>query len=220
MGFTLIEMIATVAIVLVLSAFLFSGTKSAMEKAKAAQCVGKIKNIATAFNLYASENNGSYPQFANEAGAPLIGNPLDHFKTYLGTEAASAWHCPSDPGTGVNNPNPKLNKTTRSYGMNGNVGVGYIIAKQGSFSKASRTILVAENWTGFWANSINGALVDTVYDNLGRGGQAAIMHEGKNLANYAFMDGHVERLSWLQVSPKDKGGRGLFAVAEDGRDGL
>lgn len=219
-AFTLVELLVVIGIIVVLATLLIGGMRTMTNRARSAQCMAKIKNIGAMFNTYASENNDLYPLFVFESGAPRISNPYEEFKQYLGTDSFEVWHCPADPGTGPHNDSLDITKATRSYSMNGYVGAGYSPLRRSGIAKPSRTILVAENWTGFLPTTINGALVDTVYDNIGRGGSGAILHDRSNLSNFAFIDGHVERLTWLQVSPKSIGGHGLFATDEANRDGL
>ncbi|CAN5776027.1 hypothetical protein BH09VER1_BH09VER1_17150 [soil metagenome] len=218
-AFTLTELLVVVAIIGLLFALLLSSVNGVKERARTTQCMGRMKNVATMFNVYASENDDMYPQYVYSSGAPRITNPYDFLRPYMGTDDQKVWHCPSDPGTGPNN-QPPGNTMTRSYSINGYIGVGYTFLHRSGINNPSKTILVAENWSGHLPTTINGAVTDTVYDAHGWGGSAAVLHEKKNMGNFAFVDGHIEKLNWLQVSPTGASGRGMIATDPAARDGL
>ncbi len=219
-GFTLVELLVVIAVIAVLAVLLLSGMQTMQEKGRTVQCMGRVKNLAVMFNLYASENDDYYPQYVYPSGAPRITNPEEELKPYMGSSDHNVWHCPDDPGTGPNNKTPDVTKMTRSYSINGYLGVGYSVMKRSATPRPSRTILLSENWSGHLSTTINGAVADTVYDAKGWGGSSAVLHNKKNTGNYAFVDGHIEMLTWLQVSPQNKNGHGLFATDEANRDGL
>src|ERR1043166_3734758 len=60
-GFTLIELLVVVAIISILAAMLLPSLKNAKEAGKSAVCVSNLKQIYTAFALYADDNNGAVP---------------------------------------------------------------------------------------------------------------------------------------------------------------
>ncbi|MBI4028432.1 MAG: prepilin-type N-terminal cleavage/methylation domain-containing protein [Verrucomicrobia bacterium] len=61
MGFTLIELLVVVAIISILAALLLPALKSAKNSAKSLQCMSNLKQIYTAFALYAGDNNDYIP---------------------------------------------------------------------------------------------------------------------------------------------------------------
>jgi prepilin-type N-terminal cleavage/methylation domain-containing protein/prepilin-type processing-associated H-X9-DG protein len=64
-GFTLIEVLLVVGIVLILSSLVFFSLKSALEKANAAKDISNLKQIGVLLQLYAAENNNTLPLLIN-----------------------------------------------------------------------------------------------------------------------------------------------------------
>jgi len=60
-GFTLIELLVVVAIVGFLASVVFASLKTARVKVRDAQRISNFQQIKIALNLYASNNNGSFP---------------------------------------------------------------------------------------------------------------------------------------------------------------
>lgn len=61
-AFTLIELLATVAIVGLLAAILTPTLNSAISRGKAAKCVANLRQIGVAVSAYAGENNAAFPR--------------------------------------------------------------------------------------------------------------------------------------------------------------
>lgn len=60
-GFTLIELLVVIAIIAILAAILFPVFARAREKARQTSCLSNLKQIALAFNMYASDYDSMYP---------------------------------------------------------------------------------------------------------------------------------------------------------------
>lgn len=60
-GFTLIELMIVVAIIAILAAILIPNFLRARAQAQLSGCEGNLKNIATALEMYATDNGGAYP---------------------------------------------------------------------------------------------------------------------------------------------------------------
>jgi len=60
-GFTLIEMLATVAIVAVLAALLFPSLSSYKKAANRTKCTNNLRSIGAVWTSFASDNNGFFP---------------------------------------------------------------------------------------------------------------------------------------------------------------
>jgi len=90
-GFTIIELLFVITIILVLAALLLPALKMAKEKGKQISCNNNLREIGHALYVYAEENNGFCPRSSyaftriwSAPSGPLIGNGLLHWKTLYG----------------------------------------------------------------------------------------------------------------------------------------
>lgn len=60
-GFTFLEMIVTLSIIMVLAGLLFPAFARSREAARRTQCQSNLRQIGTALHLYAQDNNGRLP---------------------------------------------------------------------------------------------------------------------------------------------------------------
>jgi len=80
-GFTLIELMVVMAIILILAGLLTPGLMGAREQAKKTNCLNNLKQIYTAMQLYISAENEQYPAAAGWGGL-LYPNYLDDDKVF------------------------------------------------------------------------------------------------------------------------------------------
>ena len=120
-GFTLIELLVVIAIIAILAAILFPVFTSAKVSGKRAACLGELKQLGNAVDLYQQDFNGCYPSTEYYNNAPDGSDQKNwgyHYwvkvlaETY--TKSLSVFNCP-----GAANP---VVRQTRS---NGEVKIGY-----------------------------------------------------------------------------------------------
>jgi len=72
-GFTLIEILVTIAIIAVLAALLFPAIRPIIDKAGKLDSISKMRSIHAALQMYAADNNNKYPDVwnKNDPGAAL-----------------------------------------------------------------------------------------------------------------------------------------------------
>jgi len=74
-GFTLVELLVVIAIIAVLAAMLLPALKTARERAKSVQCLGNLRQLSLATNMYVSDHNNCYPAIyiGGDYWGPLYG---------------------------------------------------------------------------------------------------------------------------------------------------
>jgi len=71
-GFTLIELLVVIAIIAILAAILFPLLTRAKDNAKRTNCVGNLRSIYQALNMYADDNTGHMPMGPSPHGPSNI----------------------------------------------------------------------------------------------------------------------------------------------------
>lgn len=194
-GFTLLELLAVLAIAGVLAALVFTVAAKTLGSAKKAECVGHLSTLGKAFQLYMADN-GLFPQ-RNPSGQPQ--DWIGLFKPYLG-DNTKVLCCPV-PRL-VNGKAVEFRSTTDTNLVT-NYAISYWLAEGlatgGSGVQARRlpSPLNIQNMSkvGVLVDSPNNWLKETQPDRVwtGHGGQANVM----------FFDGHVESLTLRQLQGPD-----------------
>ena len=126
-GFTLIELLIVIAIIAILAAILFPVFATAREKARQVTCQNNLKQIGTAFSMYAQDFDETYP-WNITGGSPYTGWDTE-ISPYAGLNAVSVntknttngvpispfWTCPDDQVARYNNQDPTAKCNARSY---------------------------------------------------------------------------------------------------------
>ena len=72
-GFTLVELLVTITIIVVLAALTFMGSSAFLKRAAAVKDMSNMKNLWTAINLYAVDNNDTLPGPLNAGQKAIYG---------------------------------------------------------------------------------------------------------------------------------------------------
>lgn len=121
-GFTLVELLAVIAIVGVLAAIVITSVSKVRESANSSACLSNLRQIASAATLYSSDNKGRLVPIANGTGASDAYTWRGLLMPYLGNSPDLAvLRCPSDVNTSGMDKQRFL--APPSYGINGTGGL-------------------------------------------------------------------------------------------------
>jgi prepilin-type N-terminal cleavage/methylation domain-containing protein len=97
-GFTLVEMLVVIALIAILASLLLPALAKARRRAGQIQCLGNVKELASAMHLFKTDN-GKYPWRLpiSEGGTQTRGKAADHFKVMEGDiRNPTILRCPAD----------------------------------------------------------------------------------------------------------------------------
>lgn len=224
-GFTLVELTVVIALVGIITSLLFPALARSKERAQAFRCLSNLRQLQTAWTLYADESNGwlpgviggSYPGSGRWVSGwmDLSANQDNTNTVYLTDERFSqlapyvrtpgVYRCPSDRSSVMisGRPHPRVRSVSMNCWMNY---VGSEQIGQDEF-RVFRTLddVVLHQPAKAWVlmdereDSINDGMFRT---NLKRRGVAARIvdfpasYHGRS-AGIAFADGHAEIKRWV-----------------------
>ena len=199
-GFSLIELLVVIAIIAILAAILFPVITAAKQSAKQTKCCSNLKQILTAWTLYADDNSGracpSYyyspctlTEHAWDFTIRWSSNPPDYEFGLLGpyTKNGVINACPSFFGNGWGRPYTGYAYNTSYIGGDSNAGIAPCIV--GEIARPSRKVVFADGGFGNPVNAQN--YLRAPSDPLFVAGKVHFRHNGS--ADVAYADGHVAR---------------------------
>lgn len=210
-GFTITELLVVIGVIAVLAALCLPGSLKAIESARAARCMGNLRQLGAGFQMYAGDHDGTMLTL-NEVSSPGANSkywpnllvpyiPITQWR-YSG---AQGW---GDTIEGVYRcPSAKAYYNGGGYGVNElHLGKPGRITKIFSITRPAQLWLLGDALIGKAPNSKTSASVwcstCTSWGN-GTGYEAAPRHNGKS--NVCFVDGHVEACSYedLRINKND-----------------
>jgi prepilin-type N-terminal cleavage/methylation domain-containing protein/prepilin-type processing-associated H-X9-DG protein len=191
-AFTLVELLVVIAVIAILAAMLVPAIARAKDQAWSTQCLSNYRQIGIAATMYANDHSDSLPLSSHE-GASWVGS----LQPYL--SGTNLWRCPRD-----------LNKTRNySSALNDFLLPPVPGEARKDFSNSSTvpcacaTFLMGECRTNYvgsdhfhFADPFEGGYAPPFFS-----AQVDVQRH-RSSANYLFVDGHVERLSWNTVKSK------------------
>jgi prepilin-type N-terminal cleavage/methylation domain-containing protein/prepilin-type processing-associated H-X9-DG protein len=211
-GFTLVELLVVIAIIATLATLGALGGRAALTSSRQAACMGNMKNIGIALHLYASDNDGKFPETTHSTD--LDGAWVYALETYLG-DFENTRVCPEDPKK-----KERLKAKGTSYILNSYIFVpetdpfgeptGPALNRVSAIPEPSRTIIAficsdttgtgpgndhthSNQWSS-WA-SLAGDISPGRF-----GGSKTDSTRGRS--NYLYVDGRVDSISAIDVKRK------------------
>ncbi len=123
LGFTLVELLVAIAIVVVLMAILVPCLSAARWKARETQCMNNLRTIGHALELYRADNEDMYPPYSfYEAVGGRRGVMKERLgewkKSLLAYKVADEqFYCPFDKYARTDHPSEWINHVLTSYAM-------------------------------------------------------------------------------------------------------
>ena len=221
-GFTLLELIVVVAVLLILAAFLLPTLQSVKDKARTVTCLNNLRQLQIAWHLYPNDNRGilvpnnyvyngilDTPFLTNVSWCPGLA-PIDTTSDNIRSgllfpyaRAVGVYRCPADRSTadGTNI------LRTRSYDMSQSVNgypeydpamythfPSYKKLEQITDPPVSRLFVFADVHEDSITDSIFGTPT-RVWGNLNTWWDIPANRHNQG-ANFSFADGHQERWRW------------------------
>lgn len=200
-GFTLVEMLVVIAIVVLLAMLMFPSAKGFLEKGQEADCVNNLRQLGTGLGLYVAENGGYPPSAAFNGG--FTGKNWWFTDAVQYMDGGSPYKIAASgipdiielPQTPLKCPSVKQRGWPFiDYGVNAAaLPWGPRPLPAARIANPAQTFLVAESTT--WAAGVGwGGTLDKEF---------AFRHDDERAANVLYFDGHVGAVTKTQAQDKD-----------------
>ena len=187
-GFSLVELLVTAGILMLLFLITFTAVTHAKDASNRAKCASNLRQIATAYHLFAADHNRNLPSKAmlGNSSYRQIDDPLGmpaHLEPYIAKD--SVWLCPAG------------RKTLKQYGVNyawsRATNLAGDLGSAGAYGNAQTATILWDNFS-YALPSVRG-----VPEAVSSGGPTVVTallryypHNRKTDAHYLQLDGHVE----------------------------
>ena len=208
-AFTLIELLVVIAIIAILAAILFPVFAQAREKARQTSCLSNVKQIGTAFLMYAQD----YDEYLPLTTFPVPSNSwTDQAQPYI--KNRQIFRCPSDNS---DNWNAATNPRRSSYFLNAYMAGTQSYGNLAAIASPASVIYLAEssknlnrdhfhpfNWNGnletptpnpLYSAFMHGITWDTAKNETS---EIPLRRHAEG-SNFAYLDGHAKWGKWNQV---------------------
>ena len=149
-GFSLIEMLFVVAVIMILAGLMFPIAGSVRARAQRAGCLNNLRQWGLALNLYLDEHRGVYPAWKTGKNAwyevlpSYLDRPAMSEETvFPGQGRKSVFLCPSDRGDGV-----EQGDYYSSYTFNTHVSVSDGAKRQHQIKNPDKFVVFSETAVG------------------------------------------------------------------------
>lgn len=186
-AFTLIELLAGIAILGALAGILVPVVGAVRNKGRATQCLSNIRQVGAASLLYLNENKGRLPSISHLHAGGVSYSWTETLQRYVGPDFIG--RCPARPD----------HVSDVTYGWNdllvNTTGEGLPF---GMCRTPSATVMLAEVPDGYTSEHIH-------FSGAARGVTPAFFRANVRVdvhgssSNYLFVDGHVASLGWPEV---------------------
>lgn len=191
-AFTLVELLVVLAVIGVLVTLILPAFGRTLLQARSEKCLGNLRQLGTAALLYAADNNMTLPLSSHSGTSTSWSTVL---REYAGERVV--FKCPTDE-----------NRTrTYTYVLNefltpnppGTEGQDFNYSRINRIASPRETLLFTELSRTYTSNHIHfsyyrgAAVPPEIFAS-----QVAVKRHGDS-ANYFFVDGHVENLTWAEV---------------------